>query len=108
VCDISESLVKVLHLVDGDKPSGGYLYGAMDRGNVVIHMYYEDTREEGFTKRTQIWNLINEQWNKNLHRPIHASTLYLNLTFSYSYGFIFDAKVIDGFLQCVQRMVLIG
>ena len=28
----------------------------------------------------------------------------LNPTYSYAYGFRFDAKVIDGFFQCVKRM----
>ena len=35
---------------------------------------------------------------------IHS--IYINPAFSYSSGFRFDAKVLDGFLTCVQRMVL--
>jgi hypothetical protein len=31
VCIVSEPLVKVLHLVEGDKLAMGYLYEAMDR-----------------------------------------------------------------------------
>jgi hypothetical protein len=31
MCAISKPLVKVLQLVDGDKPTTGYLYEAMDR-----------------------------------------------------------------------------
>ena len=31
VCAVSKTLVKVLRLVDGDKPAMGYLYEAMDR-----------------------------------------------------------------------------
>jgi hypothetical protein len=42
VCAISEPLVKVLHLVDGDKPTMGYLYEAMDRAKESICAYYED------------------------------------------------------------------
>jgi hypothetical protein len=62
--------------------------------------------EEGLTKRAQIWGVIDERWNNTLHRPIHATQLYLNPTFVYACGFNFDGEVIDGFLQCVQRMVL--
>jgi hypothetical protein len=36
VCAISEPLVKVLRLVDGDKPAMGYLYEAMDRAKEAI------------------------------------------------------------------------
>ena len=50
--------------------------------------------------------MIDERWNNTLHRPIHAAGLYLNLAFSYACGFQFDVEVMDGFLQCVQRMVL--
>ena len=37
VCTITEPLVKVLRLVDGDKPTMGYLYEAMDRAKESIH-----------------------------------------------------------------------
>jgi hypothetical protein len=47
LCAISEPLVKVLCLVDGDKPAMGYLYEAMDRAKEAIHWYYEDKGEEG-------------------------------------------------------------
>jgi hypothetical protein len=50
LCAIRELLVKVLRLVDGDKLAMGYLYEAMDRANEVIHQYYEDKAEEGFTR----------------------------------------------------------
>jgi hypothetical protein len=89
LCTISEPLVKVLRLVDGEKLEMGYL------------------GEEGLTKRAQILGVNDEQWNNTLHRPIHAVGLYLNPAFAYACGFNFDGEVIDGFLQCVQRMVLI-
>ena len=37
---ISEPLVKVLRLVDGEKPAMGYLYEAMDRAKETIRFYY--------------------------------------------------------------------
>jgi hypothetical protein len=54
---------------------------------------------KGFTKCVEIWN-------NTPHHRIHAVGLYLNTMLSYSCRFRFDAKVMDGFLQCVQRMVL--
>ena len=60
----------------------------------------------GLTRRAELWSVIDERWNNTLHRPIHAARLYLNPAFSYACEFQFDAKVMDGFLQCVQRMVL--
>eukprot|EP00253_Pinus_taeda_P027205 PITA_27205 len=48
VCAISEPLVKVLRLVDGDKPAMVYLYEAMDRAKKAIRAYYADKGDEGF------------------------------------------------------------
>ena len=51
VCAISEPLVRVLWLVDGDKPAMGYLYEAMDRAKEAIRAYYEDKGDEGLEKQ---------------------------------------------------------
>jgi hypothetical protein len=40
VCTLIEPLVKVLHLVDWDKPTMGYLYEAMDMAKEAIRSYY--------------------------------------------------------------------
>ena len=50
VCTICEPLVRLLRLVDGDKPAMGYLYEAMDRAKEVIHAYYEDKGDKGHVK----------------------------------------------------------
>ena len=105
VCTICEPLVRVLRLVDGDKPTMGYLYEAMNRAKEVIYQYYDGKGEERLTKRAQICGLIEEKWNNTLHCPIHAARLYLNLAFAYACGFNFDSEVMDGFFQCFQRMV---
>jgi hypothetical protein len=60
VCAISEPLVKVLRLVDGDKPTMGYLYEAMDRAKEAICAYYDDKGDDGFEKRLLIWRVIDE------------------------------------------------
>ena len=84
MCAVSEPLVKVLRLVDGEKLAMGYLYEAMDRAKEAIHRYYEDKGEDGFTRRAVIWSVIDERWNNTLHRPIHAAGLYLNPAFAYA------------------------
>jgi hypothetical protein len=47
VCTISEPLVKVLRLVDRDKPTMGYLYEVMDRAKESIRAYYVDKGDQG-------------------------------------------------------------
>jgi hypothetical protein len=60
VCTISEPLVKVLRLVDGEKPAMGYLYEVVDRAKEAIYRYYENKGEEVLNKRAQIWGVIDE------------------------------------------------
>ena len=106
MCAISKPLVRVLRLVDGEKPTMGYLYEAMDRAKEAIHAYYADKGDEGLEKQQVIWRVIDDRWNNTLHRPIHAAGIYFNPAFSYSCGFRFDAEVMDGFFTCVERMVV--
>ena len=40
-----------------------------------------------------------------VHWPIHATGLFLNLTFSYKWNFNFDGQVLEGRLTCIQRMI---
>ena len=105
VCSITEPLVKVLRLVDGDKPAMSYLYEAMDRAKESIQTYYDDKGNEGFQKQLLLWEVINERWNNTLHHPVYAAGIYLNSTFSYPFGFLFDVEIMDGFFTFVQRMV---
>ena len=70
-----------------------YLDEATERANESIHSYNDDKGDEGFGKQQLIWGVIDERW------------IYLNRAFSYSCGFIFHVKVMDGFFTCVQRIV---
>eukprot|EP00253_Pinus_taeda_P036308 PITA_36308 len=99
VCAVTEPLVKVLRLADGEKPAMGYLYEAMDRAKEAIWAYYDGKGDDGFQRQLLLWGVIDERWNNTLHRPIVG--LFLNPAFSYACGFDFDAEIMDGFLSCV-------
>ena len=49
--------------------------------------------------------MIDDRWNYTLHHPIHDVGLYLNPAFSHSCGFRFEVEVMDGFFECVERIV---
>jgi hypothetical protein len=102
---VSEPLVKVLRLVDSDKPTMGYLYEAMDRAKEAIRAYYVGKGSHGFRRQMLLWDLIDTRWTKMLHRPIHEATIFLNPAFSYKCNFAFDGKVMEGLHSCLQRMV---
>ena len=95
VCSISEPIVKVMRLVDGDKPAMAYLYEAMDRAKEAIRSYYADKGFVVLDRRMMLWDVIDSRWIGMLHRIIHATTLFLNLAFSYKCGFDFDGEVME-------------
>ena len=70
----SEPLVKVLRMVDGDKPTMGFIYEAMDQAKEATKEAYGGKRQ----KYIPLWRIIDERWNKQLHRPLHVAGYYLN------------------------------
>jgi Protein of unknown function (DUF 659) len=71
----SEPLVKVLKLVDGDvKPAMGYIYEAMDRAKEEIAANFNNK----ISSYKKIWEIIDQRWSLQLHRPLHAAAYYLN------------------------------
>jgi hypothetical protein len=70
----SAPLVKVLRMVDGDKPAMGFVYEAMDQAKEAIKEAYQGKRQ----KYLPLWRIIDERWNKQLHRPLHVVGYYLN------------------------------
>ena len=47
---------------DGEKPTMGYLYEAMDRAKEAIPAYYEDKGDEGLEKQQVISRVIDDRW----------------------------------------------
>jgi hypothetical protein len=70
----SAPLVKVLRMVDGDKPTMGFFYDAIDQNKEAIKEAYQAKRQ----KYLPLWRIIDERWNKQLHQPLHAARYYLN------------------------------
>eukprot|EP00253_Pinus_taeda_P001725 PITA_01725 len=104
-CAVSEPIVKVLRLVDGEKPAMAYLYEGMDRTKEAIRSYYADKGSVGLDRQMMLWDVIDSRWTGMLHRPIHATTLFVNPTFSYKCNFDFDGEVMEGLHSCIQMMV---
>ena len=56
-------------------------------------------------RQMMIWELIDRRWTGMLHRPIHATGLFLNPAFSYKCDFNFDGEVMEGLYTCLHKMV---
>lgn len=97
-------LIKVLRLVDGEKrPPMGYIYEAMDRAKEAITKSF-DGREE---KYKEVFKIIDQRWEVQLHRPLHAAGHYLNPEFFYTNQVAIqaDKEVNRGLIQCIQRLI---
>ncbi|GMP99210.1 hypothetical protein CsSME_00046772 [Camellia sinensis var. sinensis] len=101
---VSGPLVKVFRLVDTEKkPPMGYIYEAMDRVKECIASSF-DHKEE---KYNEIFEIIDKRWDVQLHRPLHAAAHFLNPEFFYPKALEVqrDHEVMNGFYECMQRLV---
>ncbi|XP_028104396.1 uncharacterized protein LOC114303470 [Camellia sinensis] len=101
---VSGPFVKVLRLVDTEKkPPMGYIYEAMDRTKECIASSF-DHKEE---KYNEIFEIIDKRWDVQLHRPLHAAAHFPNPEFFYPKALEVqkDHEVMNGFYECMQRLV---
>ena len=52
-----------------------------------------------------LWEIIDERWDNQLHRPLHAAGYYLNPQLHYGPGFKIDYEVKKGLYDCMERIV---
>ncbi|KAH6795080.1 hypothetical protein C2S52_005557 [Perilla frutescens var. hirtella] len=72
---ITNPLVNVLKMVDSEiTPTMRFIYGAMDE---VKEKIAKNLDGEVFSYK-EIWDIIDERWEKQLHRNLHIVGYYLN------------------------------
>ncbi|XP_059077840.1 uncharacterized protein LOC131065844 [Cryptomeria japonica] len=101
---VTEPLVVLLQVVDGEKPSMGYIYEGMDRAKEAIRSIYAGDED----KYGPIWEIIDRRWQNQLHRPIHAAAYYLNPAFRFRDDFKADEEVLSGLYTVVQKLCTDG
>ncbi|WOL07425.1 hypothetical protein Cni_G16166 [Canna indica] len=96
-------LVRVLRLADGErKPEMGYIYEAMDKAKEAIMKSFNNNE----SKYNEVFVIIDNRWNCQLHRPLHAAGHFLNPEFYYANPLLeFDLKVTNGLYECIKRLV---
>lgn len=97
---ISEPLVKVLRIVDGDMPAMGYIYEGIERAKVEVKAYYKGSEENYMP----IWNIIDERWKMQLHSSLHAAAAFLNPSIFYNPYFKIDLSIRNGFQEAMLKM----
>ncbi|KAG6648808.1 uncharacterized protein LOC122316382 [Carya illinoinensis] len=101
IVTISEPLVRVLRLVDGDeKPAMGYLYNAMEKAKENIKARLKN-KVSAFMPFIRV---IDARWDKQLHSPLHAAGCLLNPGIYFNPCFKSRNDVSRGFTTCVVKM----
>ena len=102
IVSFSEPLMKVLRLMDGEKPPMGYIYEGMDSAKEAIKTFYKGDE----SKYLPIWQIIDSRGDKQLHSPLHAAGAYLNPSLFYNEGSNIqrDPEVMRGAMICIEKM----
>ncbi|XP_048546644.1 uncharacterized protein LOC125525686 [Triticum urartu] len=77
-----------------------FIYDEMDRAKDKIKQNFNNVKKS----YTPIFNIIDERWRTQLHRPLHAAAYYLNPQCHYSDNFK-PAEVKRGLYTCLEKMV---
>ncbi|CAL5364360.1 unnamed protein product [Camellia sinensis] len=90
-------------MVDGEeKPPMGYIYKATDGAKEAIAKTF-DGKEE---KYKQIFEIIDQRWDIQLHRPLNAVGFYLNPSLFYKDpNAPKDKEIMAGLCQCISRLI---
>ncbi|XP_048491084.1 uncharacterized protein LOC104901267 [Beta vulgaris subsp. vulgaris] len=96
-------IVKVLRMVDSDeKPAMGFIYQAMTQAKDRIKENFNNVERN----YKPICDIVDERWEAQMHRPLHAAAYFLNPQFQYSPNFNANADIKIGLYTCLQRMVV--
>ena len=100
---VSEPLVRVLRLVDGDeKLAMGYLFEAMDKANEEI--------KRKLKNRVSLYGhyirVIDPRWDKQLHSLLHAAGCFLNPAIYFRPSFKRQNEVQRELISTLMRLVL--
>ncbi|CAH1415744.1 unnamed protein product [Lactuca virosa] len=73
-------LVEVLRIVDGEQsPTMALIYVAMDECKEKIAKNFDNE----VSSYKEIWDIIDEKWEHQMHRDLHAAAYYLNPQFRF-------------------------
>ncbi|XLT13044.1 hypothetical protein HN51_058734 [Arachis hypogaea] len=96
-------LVRVLRLVDWEKkPPTEYIYEAMEKTKeCIIKTFLNDE-----SKYNDVFKIIDNRRNCQLHRLLHAAGHFLNSELFYDNPCIeMDLEVTKGWFECIIRLV---
>ncbi|XP_062103487.1 uncharacterized protein LOC133814558 [Humulus lupulus] len=98
----TKPLVNVLRIVDGERtPAMGFIYGAMDEAKEKI----AKNLDGDVSSYKEIWEIIDQKWEFQLHRDLHATAYYLNPRFRWSPNVSEHPEIKTGLYKCMDRLI---
>ncbi|XLR18879.1 hypothetical protein S83_046791 [Arachis hypogaea] len=80
----------------------GYIYEAMEKAKECIMKTFLNDE----SKYNDVFKIIDNRWNCQLHRPLHAAGHFLNPELFYDNPRIeLDLEVTKGWFECITRLV---
>ncbi|KAK3041524.1 hypothetical protein RJ639_002210, partial [Escallonia herrerae] len=102
VVKLSEPLVRVLRLRDGDeKPSMGYLYEAIDKAKETI----KSNLKNQLSLYMPVLRVIDVRWDKQLSSPLHSARCFLNPGIFFKPSFEKQKEVTRDLLSTITTLV---
>ncbi|KAL0906176.1 hypothetical protein M5K25_024649 [Dendrobium thyrsiflorum] len=89
-------------MVDGERASAmGFIYEAMNRAkkNIAKDLGGQESAYK------EIWDIIDEKWDRQLNQHLHAVAYYLNPQFPYDKDFHVDKEVKNGLYAYMDRLI---
>ncbi|KAK7362174.1 hypothetical protein VNO77_04278 [Canavalia gladiata] len=79
-------------LLDNDTPPVmGFIYEEMDQAKENIQKAFKGVKKSYLP----LWKIIDERWDRQLHRPLHAAGYFLNPRLHYSPKFKYNENEIE-------------
>ncbi|URE36536.1 transposon protein [Musa troglodytarum] len=100
IISMSEPLLKLLRLVDGDMPAMGYIYEGIENAKLAIKAFYKGCDE----KYMPVLEIIERRWSMHCHSHLHAAAAFLNPSIFYDPSFKFDVNMRNGFHAALWKM----
>ncbi|KAL0010637.1 hypothetical protein SO802_005745 [Lithocarpus litseifolius] len=72
-------LLKVLRMIDSDTPPMGFIYLGMENAKEKIQNNFNNVQKS----YKEIFDIIDDRWEMQLHRPLHTARYYLNPSIHY-------------------------
>ncbi|KAL0917415.1 hypothetical protein M5K25_012473 [Dendrobium thyrsiflorum] len=98
-------LVKVLRMIDGERVTTiGFMYEVMNKAKEYIAKDL-GSQESDYK---EIWQIIDEKWDRQLHQHLYAAAYYLNPQFHYDKDFHVNKEIKTGLYAYMDKLVSKG